>query len=99
MNTIQAKLIAFKEELGGYITYVFQDVHTGKYIMCTKFVNWNSAPLRLWTRGYLTYKEIIAGRDTWYDAVSDSFQRYRFEGFQFINFVPQPEMTNNVIMM
>ena len=67
--------------------------------MCTKFINWNTSPIKMWSRGYLQYKEINPGKDMWYDAASDRFIRYRFEGYQFINFVPEPIATDAEIMV
>ena len=61
MITIYAKLLAGKRELGGYVKYVFQDLDTKKYILSTKFPNWNSDPIKLDTIGYLKYEKISAG--------------------------------------
>ena len=58
MITIYAKLLAGRRELGGYIKYVFQDLDTKKYILCTKFPNSNSDPIKLGTIGYLKYEKI-----------------------------------------
>lgn len=99
MNIVRAKLVAYKEELGGYMTYVFRNAETGEPIMCTKFTNWNTAPVQVWSTGYLAYKSILPGVDKWYDPATDSFMRYRFEGYQFINFVPELVATDEILMV
>lgn len=87
MNTIYAELIAGREELGGYVKYVFRNLENGKPILCTKFPNWDCPPIKLHTAGYLKYKEIIAGKDTWYDHANDVFRFYKYDADQFIDFV------------
>ena len=42
-STIRAKLLTKKEGL--YTLYVFQDLDTGAYIMCTKLPNWGQRKL------------------------------------------------------
>jgi hypothetical protein len=91
MVTAHGQLVAYKEELG-YVTYVFKDLDTEEYVMCTKFPKWNSEPIGIGDCGYIEYKEIIAGKDTWYNG-SEQIP-YIYEGCQFIKFVP---IKNNVV--
>lgn len=93
MNTIYARLLAGREEMGDYTKYVFQNIDTGEYILCTKFPNWDSPPIKLGAVGYLKYKEIIAGKETWYDPVNNIFVPYRFDSDQFIDFVEKQVVT------
>lgn len=72
-------------------------MYTGKLVLCTKFPNWDCPPIKIGTKGYLKYKEIIAGRETWYDPISNIFIPYKFDADQFIDFVPEPECADTII--
>lgn len=98
MNTIYAKLLAGRGEYGEYTKYVFQNLETGEYILCTKFPNWNVPPIKVGTVGYLKYKEVIAGRETWYDPVNNIFIPYKFDLDQFIDFIEKPSVIDTIIV-
>ena len=98
MNTIYAKLVACREDLGGYVKYVFQNIDKGEYILCTKFPNWETPPIKLFSVGYLKYKEITAGRDTWYDPIENIFIPYKFDAEQFIDFVEEIPAYTSIIL-
>ena len=67
MITILAKLVASNTDPEQYVTYVFQDLESKEYLMCVQFPNWEHRSLRLGEIGFLEYKEIRAGIDTWFD--------------------------------
>lgn len=98
MNTIYCKLVAGREDLGGYVKYVFQNLESGEYLLCTKFPNWETPPIKLFTVGYLKYKEIIAGKETWYDKISGTFVPYYYDADQFIDFVEEKSETKTIII-
>lgn len=86
--TVYCELVAACEGLGGYVTYVFQNLDASNdYIMCTKFPNWETPPIKIRTIGFLKYKEIIAGRDQWFSPEDGNFYVYKYNGIQFLNFV------------
>lgn len=98
MSTIYSKLVAEREDLGGYHKYVFQNQDTGEYILCTRFPNWETPPVELFSIGYLQCKEIIAGKDLWYDVVSNSFIPYNYDMIQFIDFIEKKTNTTKIVM-
>ena len=98
MNTIYAELVACKEDLGGYVKYVFRNLDKKEYILCTKFPNWETSPIKLFSIGYLKYKEIIAGKDTWYDPVENIFIPYRYDAEQFIDFVEERPSYESIVL-
>lgn len=57
--------------------------------MCVQFPNWEHRPLRLGEIGFLEYKEIRAGIDTWFDG--SKMIPYNYNNIQFIKFIPKPE--------
>lgn len=93
MITIYCKLIAEHQDLLGYTNYVFESLDEtqenflySKYIMTTKFPNWENDVIDMEDVGFLTFKEVIPGVNKWYDG--EKFVDYNsFEGFQFIKFI------------
>lgn len=101
--TIHAELLVQQESEGGYITYVFADLDKvsyakDRYVMCTRFPNWEVSSLKVGDKGYLDYKEIIAGRDSWYNPNDQQFYAYRYNTIQFINFIKEKAKSDEIIM-
>lgn len=94
MITVYAKLLAGRRELGGYVKYVFKNLDTGKYILCTKFPNWNSELIKLGTIGYLKYEKISAGE--LYPIRNDRVP-YKYTIDKFISF--EEEKRNGIIII
>ena len=92
---IKSKLLALKEE-GGYVTYVFVDLESKEYLMCVQFPNWEHRSLRLGEIGFLEYKEIRAGIDTWFDG--SKMIPYNYNNIQFIKLIPKPEEKKPYVM-
>lgn len=85
-------------DLADYVTYVFEILDKeflrySKYIMCTKFPNWETKLIAIGDIGYLHFEEIEAGKDRWWDG--NKFVSYRYDMTQFINFVPEPTPEDN----
>ena len=90
--TVYCKLVASQEDIMGYITYVFEilekeemDRLGTKYIMCTRYPNWNHGKINIGEVGYLNFEEIQAGVDKWFDGEKMNF--YNYNGIQFNKFV------------
>lgn len=98
METIHAKLITLREDIGGYIIYVFQNLANGTYEMVTRLPRWESPILKIGDVGFLKYTEVIAGEDTWYDRESSQKIPYRFTGVYFIDFVCEKPSESNLIL-
>lgn len=90
LQTVSAKLVAREVDPLGYVTYVFEtpDLES-KYLMCVQFKNWDHRLLQIGEVGYVTYREIIAGMDKWFDG--NDFIPYRYDNIQFIKFIPKIE--------
>ena len=97
-----SKLLSWRIDPGDYIIYVFQDLDAEKiyekYIMCTKFPNWETPPIKIGEKGYLRIKEIEAGRSTWYDVAKDCTQLYRYDMIQFIDFIKEQDMQSEIVV-
>lgn len=84
---IKAKLVAKRP--GRYTVYVFQDADKeNSYIMCTKCPNWDGPEVEIFQDGFLTYKFVIAGQDSWLNKESGSLEAYQYTANYFINFIP-----------
>lgn len=99
--TIRAKLLEYREDLGGYITYVFENLEENdpyeKYIMCTRFPNWDTPFPDKYDEGFLQFREVIAGQDSWYDHSSNSYIPYKYTNFHFINFIKDKPISDILI--
>ena len=78
----KVKLIAVRD--GNYTVYVFQDVETFEYIMCTRLPNWKIPDIELGVEGFLQYQIVNAGdeyivENTYFDASDKSFNTITLE--------------------
>lgn len=85
----------------GYTTYVFKNLDSvsafDKYIMTTRWPNWQHRNIDIGEIGYLTYKEVIAGQDTWWDG--SQFIPYNYTNIVFIKFVKEKDNSNKDIIL
>ena len=91
------KLVADEHNPLDYTTYVFECLEDEmrketKYILCTRFPNWDHRALKLGEIGYLEFEEIRAGMDKWFDG--NTMVPYRYNMIQFIRFITKPEETD-----
>lgn len=101
--TLYASLVAFEKDSCGYTTYVFKVLDSkmakeSPYIMCTRYPNWNHRPIKIGEEGFLTFTEITAGKDTWFNGESQVF--YRYNAVRFEKFVEKPttnKLTNYIM--
>lgn len=106
MFVIHATLVAFREDVGGYLIYVFQKVDSlgnlveDSYEMCVQLPNWNAPVLRIGDTGFLKYKQVHAGKDTWYDSDLGEFKPYKWTNEYFVDFVyEKPPLTGEDIIL
>ena len=101
MITIKAKLLCKEHDLMGYTIYVFQNLDSvstfDKYIMTTRWPNWQHRSIDIGEIGYLTYKEVIAGQDTWWDG--SKFIPYNYTNIVFIKFIKEKDNSNKDIII
>ncbi len=101
MVTIYGKLLAKTHDIGGYTTYVFQNLDSApfghKYVMLTRWPNWQCSNIDVGEIGYVTYKEVIAGKDTWWNG--SDFIPYNFTNLVFIKFVRKKDTSKKDIII
>lgn len=100
--TVLAKLVAKERDLLGYTTYVFECLDEEirketKYVMCTRFPNWEHGPVEIGEIGYLNFIEIRAGVDVYYNG--EKMIPYRYNNIQFIKFVLAPKINKQNYVM
>lgn len=98
METIHARLVTLREDIGGYIIYVFQNLDNGTYEMVTRLPRWESPVLKIGDVGFLKYNEVIAGEDTWYNPVTEKNVPYRFTKVYFEDFVHEKPEESDLIL-
>lgn len=100
--TVLACLVAKEMDTLGYITYVFECldkevVLCSRYIMCTRYPNWDHRVINIGEIGYLNFIEIRAGIDKWFDG--KNMIPYNYNGVQFIKFVQKPKEQDHEYIM
>jgi hypothetical protein len=98
--TTRVRLLAQEGDSLGYTTYVFDVLDNNevtrlgsRYIMCTKFPNWDHREMYNGEEGFLTFKEVEAGKDTWFNG--NTFVPYNYTGIHFIKFVNKQVIDKN----
>ena len=102
--TLLVKVEAILHDPTGYTTYIFKNIeektpYLYKYIMCTRYPNWEHRGLKLKEEGFLTYEPVIEGEDKWFDGLK--MIPFKFSANRFINFISKPDenkIDNNFIM-
>jgi len=93
MQTVYCQLIASEHDICGYITYVFKSLEEApfgkKYLMLTRCPNWDSRDIDIGEKGYVTYKEVEAGKDNWFCPETGQFIPYNYTNIYFIKFVKE----------
>lgn len=103
MVTVKVKVLAKEQDLLNYQTLVFKNLDNApfgrQYIMCVCFPNWQSRVPDIEEIGYLTYKETIAGQDTWYDSSTGQFVPYNYSNLIFIKFIREQDNSKKDILL
>ncbi len=102
--TVKTKLVCQETDSMGYTTYVFElceseemDRIGSKYIMCTRWPNWEHRQLQNGEVGYLQITEIIAGKSMWY--ANGEYTPYKYSTIQFDRFITeQPDHKHEFTM-
>lgn len=93
-NCIKARLVAVEDD-GNYKVCVFEDLVTfGNFVMCTRCPNWNGVEPELLQEGYLSYRDVTAGKDRYYDAKDGMMKDYQYTATYYLNFVPITHVLN-----
>lgn len=103
MSVIKAKLITYRNEPGGYIIYVFEDLEhkdvDRHYIKTVRFPHWESPFVRVGEIGYLEYNKVEAGKDSWYDNQTQMHILYKYNNTIFKDFVHEVKEIDLTVML
>lgn len=91
--TLLTRVEAILHDPTGYTTYIFKNIDANvsflyKYIMCTRYPNWEHRGLKIGEEGFLTYQPVVEGIDKWFDGYN--LVPYKFSANRFINFINKP---------
>ena len=81
--TFKGKLVIKKSNV--YTEYVFQNVETDEYILCTKLPNWDCQEIFPEEEGYVTIEQANAG-DSYID-LNGTQKTYKYTKLYFKNFI------------
>ena len=86
MNEIAIKAILLAKKSGMFTVYVFKNLDTSEYVMCTKLPNWDFGDINLGVSGFLTYENAIAG-EKYFNPRTQTFEVYNYTKLYFKNFI------------
>lgn len=99
--TLHVVLKAKNIDIGGYITYVFENLnqtdYNSKYLMCVQFPNWNQSEINIGDIGYVNVKYVKEGISQWYDG--EKMQVYRYTNVVFLKFIKEPEKVDKEFLI
>ena len=99
--TLHVVLKAKNIDIGGYITYVFENLnqtdYNSKYLMCVQFPNWNQSEINIGDIGYVNVKYVKEGISQWYDG--EKMQVYKYTNVVFLKFIKEPEKVDKEFLI
>jgi hypothetical protein len=87
----EVQLLAIREAV--YTIYVFKEINSEEYIMCTRLPNWQVPKIIVGDKGFLHYQDVQAGDQ--YITPSGDKIHYRYSNVYFINFVVKSDIVKN----
>ena len=102
--TLYCQLIVCEKDTLNYTTYVFKCLEPNptfghNYVMVTRLPNWCHRDLDIGEKGYLTYNEVVAGKDTWFCPETGQFIPYNYTNIYFIKFVKEEDNSKKDIII
>jgi hypothetical protein len=98
---LYVKLNAKYIDVGGYITYVFENLnyksYDQQYIMCVQFPNWNQSEINIGDVGYVNVRYVKEGVSQWYDG--EKMNVYKYTNVVFLKFIKEPEKVNKEFLI
>lgn len=98
---LYVKLNAKYIDIGGYITYVFENLnyksYDQQYIMCVQFPNWNQSEINIGDVGYVNVRYVKEGVSQWYDG--EKMNVYKYTNVVFLKFIKEPEKVNKEFLI
>ena len=84
---------------GAYTKYTFEDLYCKdekyRFITMTRCPNWHGQDVIPMQEGFVTYKYVEAGKDTYYCNNRQTYIQYNYTAIYFIDFVPITHVLNN----
>jgi hypothetical protein len=102
--TIHCILKAQEKDFGGYITYVFETLECNvpfghRYCMVTRLPNWEHCDLEIGDKGFLSYRDVVAGEDSWYCPETGERIPYNYTNSYFIKFIKEKDNSKKDIII
>lgn len=89
---IHVKLLASKMDV--YSLYVFKNLDTNDFIMCTKLPNWELPTIQIGEKGFLKHKSVIAG-EKYFNPTTETEEVYKYTNIYLIAFIKETDIITN----
>lgn len=99
MIVIHAQLITYRNDFGDYTIYVFKNLEDNTFEMMTRLPRWEAPIINIGDTGFVKFKEVLAGKDTWYDKNTGKEVPYYYDGIYFIDFVLDKNIEQDEIIL
>jgi len=87
----EVEVLASRE--GQYSVYVFKDVLSEEYLLCTRLPNWQIPQLSVGMKGFLQYQIVKAGDI--YTTPNGDKEVYRYSNAYIVNFINKSDVVKN----
>ena len=89
---IFAELIAIKDSQ--YTIYVFKNLETNSYLMCTKLPNWQTPDINVGDKGFVLIEQVKAGQE-YFNIQTQENSKYQYTNIYFKNFIKESVKIQN----
>ena len=89
---IFAELISIKDSR--YTIYVFKDLETNSYLMCTKLPNWQTPDITPGDKGFVLVEHVLAGQE-YFNLQTQENSKYQYTNVYFKNFIKESVKVQN----
>jgi len=95
-KVIKAILVA--KQCTQYTTYVFKDLDTKEYIICTRLPSWDIPELNINECGFITVQIVEAG-EKYYDRKKDEQSTYQYTGNYITKYIRYEDEINGLLRL
>jgi hypothetical protein len=78
--------VCVAKQSGIYTKYVFKNIDTEEYVMCTLLPNWDISDIKTHEKGFLRYQFVKAGEE-YYNRKIDEKIKFKFTDLFLISFI------------
>ena len=92
----RAKLLTKRED--NYSLFVFQDLDTLEYVMCTRLPNWNIPKIDVGDIGYVKIQKVKAG-ESYFHVATQLTNIFNYSNIYLLNFINEINITDTNLIL